>query len=155
MIIIGFPGVGKSTLSRGVNPKYLDLESSMFTVNKKKIDNWEIPYVRTAEYLSRKGFDVFVSSHAEVSAQLEHSTEIVVMVFPDESLKAEWINRLRKRYSDSQLPKDKNAIRRMAMHYTEDVNSMAAIAEEYQFPTIVLKSMDYDLKKELEEVMSI
>ena len=155
MIIIGFPGIGKSTLSRGIGGKYLDLESSMFSVNKEKIKNWEVPYTRTAEYLSRKGFDVFVSSHPEVSKALEFCSEIVVMCFPSLDLRDEWITRLKKRFAESQLPKDKRAARHAAMNYVKDIQNMMAHAEEYQFPTIILKSMDYDLKKELEDAMAV
>lgn len=151
MIIVGFPGIGKSTLSRGIGGKYLDLESSMFAVNKKKIDNWEIPYTRVAEYLSRKGFDVFVSSDEDVTRALEHSSEIVVMCVPSINLRDEWIARLKKRARDSQLTKDKNAVRHVSINYKKDIENLHALAEEYQFPIIVLQSMDYDLKKELED----
>lgn len=155
MIIIGFPGIGKSTLSRGIGGKYLDLDSSMFNMYNKKIKHWETPYARTAEYLSRKGFHVFVSSHPEVVKALQYSSEIVIMCFPCLELKTEWISRLKNRYILSQLTKDKRAIRRASMFYSQDISKMISEANEYKFPTIVLRSIDYDLRKELEEILSI
>ena len=67
MIIIGYQGIGKSTLSAR-NLKYVDLESSNFwfddpeTKQRVRHFNWYEMYCNVAEYLSRQGYVVFVSS---------------------------------------------------------------------------------------------
>ena len=90
MIIIGYQGIGKSTLTarkRG----YIDLESSCFWYNNQRPDDWYIYYCQIAEDLSRQGYKVFTSSHEVVRNFLKKSKEMVFIVCPSVSLKDEWI----------------------------------------------------------------
>ena len=52
MIIIGYQGIGKSTLA-GKDNKFIDLESGNFWVNGERVENWYIPYCQIAEHLSK------------------------------------------------------------------------------------------------------
>jgi len=71
MIILGYPGIGKSFLAqspvifhvRDYQGSFgvIDLESSNFVVDGKKIENWEIPYCKIALELSEYGHIVFIS----------------------------------------------------------------------------------------------
>ena len=109
MIVIGYQGIGKSTLA-GRNNKFIDLESSNFWIDGKRADDWYKPYCKIAEHLSQQGYIVFTSSHEVVRKQLEDSDEIVVLAFPSAELKWEWIAKLEKRYEESGLEKDYKAL---------------------------------------------
>ena len=90
MIIIGYQGVGKSTLANK-DDKFIDLESSSFWVKGENGEivrsiNWYEIYVNIAENLSKQGYVVFVSSHEVVRDQLQQSKERVFALYPDISL---------------------------------------------------------------------
>ena len=86
MIIIGYQGIGKSSLA-GPHLGYIDLESSNFKVDGMKIEGWQKIYCNIAKHLSNQGFKVFLSSHEVVRRELEGCNEDVVIVYPDISLK--------------------------------------------------------------------
>ena len=81
MIIIGYQGIGKSTLANK-NINYIDLESSNFFIDGKRQENWFIIYCNIANHLSEQGKNVFVSSHEVVRESLKYSKEKVVVVYP-------------------------------------------------------------------------
>lgn len=154
MIIIGYPGIGKSTLA-ATDDRYIDLESNCFTVNCKKIDDWYVAYCQVAEHLSRQGYIVFVSSHAAVVDFLcrihTSADEQVAIVYPSINLKDRWVEKLRRRFDESGLEKDCRAWVRAIGHYEEDVRALAAAPIlSYKMP---LTSIDYDLKDEIEKIM--
>ena len=107
MIIIGYPGIGKSSVA-GIENGCIDLESSSFRINGKRHDDWYVPYCRVALELSQQGFVVFVSSHKEVREYLvSHIFETyIVCVYPETWLQTDWIARLENRYK--LFPSDKN-----------------------------------------------
>ena len=89
MIIIGYPGVGKSTLA-GRYKEYIDLESSNWNgPDNTKPDNWWWSYGKVAEDLSRQGYRVFVSCHPSVQKYFEESNEYVMVLYPSLELKEE------------------------------------------------------------------
>lgn len=172
MIIIGYPGVGKSTLAdkydsfdyttkKGVFPKsVIDLESSAFNmlndelgfvdINGRpcKSNNWAEVYCRVACELSDQDHLVFVSSHADVQKHLRKYDGPVGIVYPSINLKDKWLERLRMRYMYESLntkEKDKNfaAYNRACDHYEEDI----AALKNNGFELIEITSMDYDLAK--------
>ena len=72
MIIIGYQGIGKSSVS-GADSGCIDLESSNFWNEGVRADDWYIYYCNIALDLSKQGFTVFTSSHKEVREYLlEH-----------------------------------------------------------------------------------
>ena len=79
MIIIGYQGIGKSTLA-GKN-KCIDLESGNFwfydleTYQKVRHNDWYIPYCNIANHLSEQGYIVFTSSHEVVRNELKKAVE--------------------------------------------------------------------------------
>lgn len=141
MIVIGYQGIGKSTLAcRDIC--YLDLESGNFWVDGKRADDWYKPYCQIAEHLSQQGYIVFTSSHEVVRERLKNSTETVVVVYPAVELKDEWISRLEKRYQESGLEKDYKALMNAKDRYVENIHEI----ENCEIPhKIVLNSMNYDL----------
>ena len=108
MIVIGYQGIGKSTLSNK-DLRFVDLESGNFWVDGKRSDDWYKVYCNIAVHLSQQGYDVFVSSHEVVRKELAKSNEIVVIICPAVSLKDEWIEKLKTRWEQSQLDKDYKA----------------------------------------------
>lgn len=127
MIIIGFPGIGKSSVA---NPEhtskrftgYIDLESNNFT----KIDGWENVYCKVALDLSQQGYDVFVSSHKQVRDYLAMFQDVddIIEVFPEDYMHDIWIDRLTKRYNSTKKEKHKKALEYMSENYYSAVADM-------------------------------
>ena len=157
MIIVGYQGIGKSTLANkklGVlkSHSYIDLESgNFFRYNSggtlEREDRWYKSYCNIAIHLHNQGFNVFTSSHAAVRQELldrmTQTHEIkkldVVIVAPSLELKSQWIEKLKDRYEASKSPKDHKAYAKDC--YTPNIKDLMNDA----FPTIVIKDMDYDL----------
>lgn len=142
MIIIGYQGIGKSTLAKN-NLKFIDLESGCFWVDGKRDANWYIPYCQMAEHLSKQGYCVFTSSHEPVRKLLAKSSEQVVAICPHPDLKDKWIEKLRKRAEDSGLEKDHKAFLNAADRYTENIKEVANDIADTRYIT----DMVYDLEK--------
>ena len=145
MIVIGYQGIGKSTLA-GRNNKFIDLESSNFWVDGKRADDWYKPYCQIAEHLSKQGYIVFTSSHEVVRKQLEKSMETVVLAFPSIELKDEWIDKLKDRFFRTNSDKDYKALMNAEDRYEENIQELEASNIEYK---MVLKNIDYDLEAAL------
>lgn len=170
MIVIGFPGIGKTSISFGEN-KFVDLESSCFNIidpvtNKKvKPDNWEKLYVSVAYDLAKQGKYVCVSNHNlvidEILDRKQKDSRLdeypIVFVYPKKNLKDRWIERLTDRYNSSvQIDKDiadknKAALDAVAANYDKwidvleriDPNNVTAYGNNvYKIPII---GVDYDL----------
>ena len=151
MIVIGYQGIGKSTLASR-NLKYIDLESSNFwfddaeTKQRVRHSNWYEMYCNVAEDLSRQGYVVFVSSHQPVRERLLKSEEYVVACVPSLDLKEQWIEKLHIRFKESGLDKDykayMNALDRFTENITEIINS--------GFDALVINDMHYDLRNLIE-----
>jgi len=155
MIIIGYPGIGKSTLvkqNRQIDGHgFIDLESSHFS-HFNATEKWYIQYCNVAISLHEQGFYVFVSSHKEVIKNLmERVPEECMFVYPDIKLKDEWIEKLRERWINSADPaeetKNKRAYDRVNKHFDEDIQELM-LRSKYR-DKVVLKCMDYNLYVEL------
>lgn len=141
MIIIGYQGIGKSTLAGKY--KCIDLESGNFWVDGKRDENWYIPYCQIANHLSQQGFTVFVSSHEVVRKELEKSEEKIYVICPSLDLKTDWIHKLRERWEESGLVKDYKAYMNAVDRYTENCTEIM----ESGFDFVVIDNMDYSLKE--------
>ena len=141
MIIVGYPGIGKTTIS-GRKTGCIDLESSLF--HSQELEDWFDTYCELAFKLSKDGFIVMVSSHEDVVKQLKKYyadyTEIYV-ICPHPNIKYQWIYRLLKRYE--KMPSDKNfrAFQRAKKHFDEDIHDL--IWSGLDGGTVT--STDYDL----------
>jgi hypothetical protein len=123
MIIIGYQGIGKSSLAGKNN--FIDLESGNFWHNGIRPDNWYVFYCQIAEHLSQQGYNVFVSSHEVVRNRLKkYSKEKVYIIHPSLNLKEEWIDKLKKRYESSELEKDYKAWMNAEDRYIENINEL-------------------------------
>lgn len=146
MIVIGYQGIGKSTLAVR-DHRYIDLESGNFWVDGERADNWYKTYCNIAEHLSQQGYIVFVSSHEVVRRRLEYSNELVVLVYPHEELRNAWIDKLNARYRETGLVKDYKALMNAAERYNENICELEA--EENFDGKLVIRRMDYDLEATL------
>ena len=147
MIIIGYQGIGKSTLSTFKNGdnKFVDLESSSFFVNGKRSDDWYIVYTNIAQKLSEQGKVVFISSHEVVRKALKESNETVVTIIPALDLKDEWIKKLKDRYEFTKLEKDKKALLNAEQCYETNIKEIM----DEGFDNIILKDTSYNLLGEI------
>ena len=155
MIIIGYQGIGKSTLAAR-NLKYTDLESSNFwfddpeTKQRVRHSNWYEMYCNVAEDLSRQGYVVFVSSHQHVRERLSNSKEYVIACVPSLDLKDQWIEKLKLRYEETGLEKDykayMNAEDRFSENITEIMNS--------GFDNLIITNANYNLRNIIEIAMA-
>lgn len=141
MIIVGYQGIGKSTLARR-DYYYIDLESSAFLHNGRRPEDWHVYYCKAAELLSQQGHCVFVSSHEVVRRYLmDHSQQLVIAVAPSLALKSLWIRKLRTRWRNTGNEKDKRAYYNAVEHYAESIEGI-----KRDLPTLTIERMDYDLE---------
>lgn len=122
MIIAGYPCIGKSSLALE-RADVIDLESSIFCDDKGDRDpNWYIQYCKVAEYLSKQGYIVFVSSHSNVTAYLlTHTNEVFCIIYPSLALRDLWILKLMNRYQMNHSDKNLRAVERATEFYKQDI----------------------------------
>ena len=147
MIIIGYPGIGKSSYVRR-NVCAIDLESSCF----QKESNWAVSYCNVAIDLANQGFDVFVSSHDAVrKALIASGYDELFAIYPSIDMEKQWVTRLYDRYWMTGLEKDRRAFERAKTHYSADV---AAIEKDVLrmrgWYEIEIKELDYRLEDIIE-----
>ena len=146
MIIIGYQGIGKSTLAKD-SWKYIDLESGNFWVNGERDEQWYKPYCNIANHLSAQGYTVFTSSHKEVREELKNSSEVVKIAFPALELKTDWLIRLTNRYNESMLEKDYKALINASLYYEDNINDLM----NEPFDKIIINNIDYNLRELIEK----
>ena len=121
MIIIGYQGIGKSTIAKKSN-EYIDLQSGSFWYLHHRPLRWYIYYCQIAEHLSKQGYVVFVSSHKEVVDFLRKSSkETVRLIFPSILKRDEWVKKLKNRYETTKEEKDYKAWMNAEDHYHENI----------------------------------
>ena len=132
MIIVGYQGVGKSSISSKIN-NFIDLESSNFFIDGKRDSNWFKIYCNLANNLSKQHFIVFISSHKEVREELKkNSNEIILTVCPSEELRDEWVQKLKDRYYLTNLEKDYKAYKNAENAYYTNTKDVQKDAQEYK-----------------------
>ena len=150
MIIIGYPGVGKTSLAGRYN-QYIDLESSNWNApDNTKPDNWWWSYGKVAEDLSRHGYRVFVSCHPSVQKYFEESNEYVMLLYPSLELKEEWVKRLSDRYDRDRSMKNLAALNNVELYYDKQIKSLDESVFKHK---CVLKDMNYTLDNEIDNII--
>lgn len=144
-IIIGYQGIGKSTLAG--KDKFIDLESGNFWVDGKRAEDWYKPYCQIAEHLSAQGFTVFTSSHEVVRKQLRNSKEKVFVAFPSLELKDCWLEKLKLRWEETQLDKDYKAYMNALDRYEDNIKELM----EEEFDKIIIDDENYSLMNKVLE----
>lgn len=145
MIVIGYQGIGKSTLTK-LDNRFIDLESSNFKINGKRPDGWEQMYCETAMDLSHQGHIVFTASHKCIRdyLKLHQGDEVVVIVAPSLGLKDQWLAKLRARFKETGLEKDRLALLNAEACFDENIKEMQDYASV--FPFYEITDMDYKLR---------
>ena len=144
MIIVGYQGIGKSTLAYH-NKRVIDLESSNFCVHGERSKDWHIVYCNIARALCRQGYIVCISSHKQVREELAvNPAQKQIIIYPAPILKDKWIAKLRYRYEKSRSEKDYKAFKNAEDCYDENI---ADLANQVGFNKISFASMDYDLSE--------
>lgn len=142
LVIVGYQGIGKSTLSDNY-PFVVDLESSNFFVDGKRSNDWYIPYCNIARDLCRQGFYVCVSSHKDVREELQRKpARNQVIVCPAPHLKEKWINCLRYRYEGCNSDKNYKAYISAKANYDDNINDLMT---QDGFVHLVINDMSYNL----------
>lgn len=127
MIICGFPGIGKSSISRTL-PGIVDLESTPF--NK----NWEI-YANVIEHMN-KNYIVLCSSHMDLRKELNKRNINYIYVKPKKELKEEYIKRYKKRGNDKKFIKQLSDNWDEYMKTLKNENVWELDSEEYLYDVL-------------------
>lgn len=138
MIYIGYQGIGKSSISGKNN--CIDLESSNFWVGQYRVDDWEIIYCNIAEHLSNQGYNVFMSSHQVIRDEFRNRGTKFTVICPSLDLQDQWIDRLQKRYNQTNLEKDYKALMNAKDRYSDNIKEL--MSEEN---VIIINQIDYNL----------
>ena len=132
MILIGYPGIGKSTLARTSDSRFIDLESSYFPrkYRGEEID-WQDQYCRIAIDLHDQGYLVFTSSHDVVRNKFHQFVQRgfikhneVALVFPAIVIYDKWIEMLERRYKTTKLDKDLRALDNARSNFQDQINEL-------------------------------
>lgn len=148
MIIVGYPGIGKSTIANK-NALCIDLESSMFNDEfGNKIKDWYKYYCNVAIDLHNQGKTVFVSNHSDVYNQLskyELAKTDLAFIFPSLQLHDAWVDKLRDRYYEDSLKKNENAWLRASNCYKEDIENLINFVKQNNYKYWTVNHLDYNL----------
>ena len=149
MIIVGYQGIGKSTMS-DINSNVIDLESSIFRIDGKRRDDWYKIYANVASHLSNQGHIVFVSSHKELRDYMNERDIEFTAIFPDHSLKDKWIEKLQDRYDHDPTKSEKNyrALMNAKEHFDETISDL-----ENEKNVIKITDIDYYLCDIVDELI--
>ena len=146
MIIIGYQGIGKSTISGVLN--CIDLECGNFYVGGCRQEDWYKIYANIALDISRQGYVVLTPSHAALRRCLHDKNktgERIFVCFPALELKSDWIERLQQRYISEPSDKNLRALANAKERYAENIAEIKDDAERFGFGVIEIGSMDYSL----------
>lgn len=148
MIIVGYQGIGKSSLAKNGNG-FIDLESSNFFVDGLRSVDWYIPYCNIAKHLSEQGYMVFVSSHECVRRYLTYHADgcRLVIICPSLELKDLWIEKLLKRYNSTKSEKDYKALMNAVNQYETNISELIKTPG---FEVIQIQDINYDLHSLIE-----
>lgn len=149
MIIIGYQGIGKSSVA-GADTGCIDLESSNFWVDGMRPRDWYKYYCEIAFDLSRQGYVVFTSSHKDVRNYfLEHlEKDRVIAIFPKKELKSQWIQKLQDRFDTDVCEKNYKALMNAKDKFEENIEDMSNWGGE----VYMIDTIDYDLKDIIKEI---
>lgn len=97
-VICGFAAIGKSTFKNACQGEYegvpvMDLDSSLFP----KGPAWPHNYLKAIRERLDETCILMISTHKDIYSQLLEEDFNLVLVYPKRELKAEWLERIRRR----------------------------------------------------------
>ena len=150
MIYIGYPCIGKTTLAKEKN-NFIDLESSYFSPFSSAAPANYLTYCNLAIDLNNQNFNVFVSSHRQVTDYLINSykhigqTNELCIIYPAEYLYTNWSRKAFERYLKDKSAKNKRALDRILEHYAEDIDYLKRLCKTENIHSIEIAEIDYKL----------
>ena len=158
MIVMGYPCIGKTTLSQK-SLEYIDLETTNFWLTKVTSQgketyrpaDWHKIYCNIAIDLHKQGYIVLTSPNIDIRMYFIHCKEkgiltfedIVCTCFPSLKMKDFWIQRAQHRYDRDPSNKNKRALDHILDFYEDDITGMA----HSPFIHIKLFNNNYDLDR--------
>ena len=149
MIIFGYQGIGKSTLANSPSGEsYIDLESSMFRtpMHPERSEDWFQAYGNIVYDLNKQNKFIFSACHQQIRDYITSEKDLKgvmsVICYPSIELREEWLYRLRQRWIDTQLPKDKAALDYAEASYS---SSIKALDKDTDYDHLILTKMNYNL----------
>ena len=149
MIIFGYQGIGKSTLAnRNIDTIFIDLESSMFRtpMHPERSEDWFQAYGNIVYDLNKQNKFIFSACHQQIRDYIASEKDLKgvmsVICYPSIELREEWLYRLRQRWIDTQLPKDKAAVDYAEASYS---SSIKALDKDTDYDHLILTKMNYNL----------
>lgn len=149
MIIFGYQGIGKSTLAnRNIDTIFIDLESSMFRtpMHPERSEDWFQAYGNIVYDLNKQNKFIFSACHQQIRDYIASEKDLKgvmsVICYPSIELREEWLYRLRQRWIDTQLPKDKAALDYAEASYS---SSIKALDKDTDYDHLILTKMNYNL----------
>lgn len=141
-VVAGFPGVGKSVLFKNSNLNVLDSDSSKFSWIEPGVRHPDFPqnYINHIKVNIGVADIILVSSHDVVRKALAESGIEYYLVYPDISLKEEYLDRYRQRGNDEKF------IALLKSKWEEFILSI----EEETFPTLLKLSSNQYLSDVIE-----
>lgn len=141
-IIVGFPGVGKSSLKE---IGWIDLKSDCFWVgeegNKIRPQAWYESFCNVAIDLSEQGYNIFVPSHEAVRRYLKSKKVDYIVVYPHPHLREAWIQKLYSRYQNNPNRETEAAYNAVLEHWDEFMNDLK------NEKSIIISNINYNLKE--------
>ena len=158
MLIFGYPGIGTTTLMTSEDYKtnfvngVIDLDSMFFS----DLDDpfWYKRYTHLAEYISKQGYLVMISTHEKVVSSLKKSPEKKLIIVPSPDLKEKWIEKLDKRRQKTNLFKDKKAYLHVKEHFDSDYEMLLEASKWPGYDILELDSMNYSLSDILSGILN-
>lgn len=149
MIIFGYQGIGKSSLANSpAGALYIDLESSMFRtpMHPERSEDWFQAYGNIVCDLDKQGKFVFSACHQQIRDYIASEKDlkgvVAAICYPSLELREEWLYRLRQRWMDTQLPKDRAALDFAEASYS---SSIKTLDKDTDYDHIILNNMNYNL----------
>ena len=147
LIVIGYQGIGKSSIS-GIENGVIDLESSNFKYpDGSRLSEWHELYCQIAVNLAKQGFIVCISSHKCVCDELSkydpEDLYDIVVICPTINLKEQWLKRLSNRLGHNPVEKNWLAYINAKENYENSIKSLSNTV----FDNIYVSNVSYDLKK--------
>lgn len=138
MVLLGYPGIGKTTLAK--KGLIVDLDSSCFFGES----NWVKKYCALIKEFNEGGTNVFASCHKKVREELTKSEIDYIVIIPSMALRDQWVGKLAKRYFASEEDADFRAWHRATIDFEADIEDL--MEEDKK---LVIEAMDYDLEEML------
>lgn len=137
MIILGFPGIGKTTAAKK-SWRVIDLDDLYSKLASEPLCSI-VPYA--AKSLSDQGYDVLVPWDEFCQRDFEANGISATIIFPAMSLYMDWVDRLYERQIKSGSTKDYDIWRYVRWKYSE----MIVTIEKSTLDKLKIATMKYDL----------